>query len=95
MVKNEFCKGCIQQHDCKKMYEQLGKTEGPSVVWKVIAAFLLPILVFIAGLIFFDWLLAKKIESSWLRTLLDFFFSLIVTFIGILIIKLTCKFKRE
>ncbi|MHC5074437.1 MAG: SoxR reducing system RseC family protein [Planctomycetota bacterium] len=77
------------------MYEQLGKTEGPSVVWKVIAAFLLPILVFIAGLIFFDWLLAKKIESSWLRTLLDFFFSLIVTFIGILIIKLTCKFKRE
>jgi uncharacterized protein YqhQ len=95
MVKNEFCKGCFQRHDCKKIYEQLGKTKGPSVAWKVIAAFLLPILVFIAGLVFFDWLLAKKIESSWLKTLLGFLFSLIVTFIGIFIIKLTGKLKRD
>ena len=95
MVKNEFCKGCIQQHDCKKIYEQLGKAEGTSVAWKVTAAFLLPMLVFIAGLAFFDWLLAGKIGPSWLKTLLGFLFSLIVTFIGILIIKLTCKFKRE
>ncbi|MHC4265272.1 MAG: hypothetical protein ACYSUK_04980 [Planctomycetota bacterium] len=95
MVKNEFCKGCIQRHDCKKIYEQLGKAEGPSVAWKVTAAFLLPILVFITGLAFFDWLLAERIGSSWLKTLLGFLFSLIVTFIGILIIKLTGKFKKD
>ena len=92
---HEFCKGCIQRHDCKKIYEQLGKAEGPSVAWKVTAAFLLPILIFIASLAFFDWLLAEKFGPSWLKTLLGFLFSLIVTFIGILIIKLTCKFKRD
>lgn len=95
MVKNEFCKGCFQRHDCQKVYEKLGKTEGPSVVWKVIAAFLLPMLIFIASLAFFDYLLAEKIGPSWLKTLLVFLFSLVATFIGILIIKLLGKSKKE
>ncbi|MHC4757688.1 MAG: hypothetical protein ACYTE8_03435 [Planctomycetota bacterium] len=94
MVKNEFCKGCIQRNDCKQIYEQLGKSEGPSVAWKATAAFLLPMLVFIGSLVFFDWLLAERIGPSWLKTLVGFVFSLVVTFIGILIIKLTVKPKE-
>ena len=46
MEQPETCKDCSEAYGCAKAYEQLGKTEGPSVTLKAVVAFLLPIAVF-------------------------------------------------
>ena len=46
MEQPEICKGCGEAHTCARVYEQLGKAEGPSVTCKAIVAFLLPIAAF-------------------------------------------------
>ncbi len=50
MAQSESCEGCSHAHDCKKVYEQLGCVEGPSIAWTVVLAFLVPIVVFIGAL---------------------------------------------
>jgi hypothetical protein len=57
MTQPNSCEGCSQAHDCEKVYEQLGGSEGPPVTRKVLVAFLLPIVVFVAALGGFGWLL--------------------------------------
>ena len=49
-TQQELCQQCNQRQDCGQVYEQLGKIEGPSVVKKVVLAFLLPLVVFVASL---------------------------------------------
>ncbi|MGE5294432.1 MAG: SoxR reducing system RseC family protein [Solirubrobacterales bacterium] len=56
-VQPESCEGCSRAHDCKKVYEQLGCAESPSIAWTVVLAFLLPLVVFIAALAGFGRLL--------------------------------------
>ena len=84
MAQQKFCQDCSQRCDCHKIYQRLGETEGPPVVMKVIAAFLLPMVVFIAALVAFEEILAGAKE---LQTALSFLLALLVTFISILIIK--------
>ena len=87
MDQLKFCQQCNQRHKCQEVYRQLGKTEGPSVVFKVVVAFLLPILVFIASLATFEAILAGAINSKEVRTALSFLLALPVTFAVVLIIK--------
>ena len=54
MVQNEDCQNCHQKHDCREVYRLLGNSEGPSVVLKVIIAFLIPLVVFIVSLAVFE-----------------------------------------
>jgi len=54
MTSGKFCQDCIQKHDCKRIYEQLGDSQGPSVALKAILAFLLPLMVFIVSLAVFE-----------------------------------------
>jgi len=46
MEQPEICKGCSEAHTCARVYEQLGKAEGPSVALKAVLAFLVPIAAF-------------------------------------------------
>jgi hypothetical protein len=85
MNKQDFCESCNQKHTCQEAYRQLGKARGPSVVPKVVAAFLLPMVVFIASLVVFDHVLAKAINAKELQTALGFLLALSVTFVLILI----------
>jgi hypothetical protein len=87
MAEDEFCSKCAQKSDCKAVYEQLGQGKGPSVIAKVIKAFLLPIAVFIAGLALFDKLLADAIQGQKIRTAAVFLLSAAVSFIFVLIEK--------
>ena len=87
MVKEELCQGCFYKNDCQKVYEHLGKAEGPSVARGVTIAFLLPLVVFIAGLPVFEKVLAERIYVKELRTAISFLLALAVTFIFIWIIK--------
>jgi hypothetical protein len=51
MDKNtDNCAGCNQKERCGRIYEKLGKSEGPNVTRPVILAFLLPMVVFIGSL---------------------------------------------
>jgi hypothetical protein len=87
MAEQKFCHDCTQNRDCRKAYNQLGSTEGPSVAVKVIVAFLLPVVVFIGSLAAFGQVLAKAVNSKELQTVLSFLIAILVTFVCILIIK--------
>ncbi|MBN1507717.1 MAG: hypothetical protein JW955_12775 [Sedimentisphaerales bacterium] len=46
MEQPDACKGCSEARTCATVYEQVGKTGGPSVAFKALIAFLLPIATF-------------------------------------------------
>lgn len=91
MAEQEFCEDCKQKHDCRRIYEQLGEVEGPSVAVKVIVAFLLPLVVFIVSLAAFQEILSEAISSQRVQTVFSFLLALVVTFICILIIRVVNK----
>lgn len=87
MAQEDFCSQCPQSHDCRAVYEQLGKSRGPNVVPKVVVAFLLPIAVFIAALAVSDYMLARAIAGKNLRIMVGFALAGCVSFVCILIVK--------
>ena len=87
MAKQEFCEDCKQKHDCQEIYKQLGDVKGPSVVVKVIVAFLLPLVVFIVSLAAFQEIFVRAISSQRLQAAFSFLLALVVTFICILIVR--------
>ncbi|MHC4193956.1 MAG: hypothetical protein ACYS8I_09830 [Planctomycetota bacterium] len=72
MVEEEFCRQCSGKPDCQEVYERLGRAEGPSVVTKVVLAFLLPLVVFIVLLVACEKVLVAGIGSKGLRTAVSF-----------------------
>lgn len=89
----KFCRECSQKHHCQDIYQQIGKTEGPSVAFKAIIAFLLPIMVFIVSLVISERILIKVIDIKRLRIALDFLLALSVTLAIVLINKRFSKNK--
>ena len=87
MAEEKFCQGCHQKHRCQEVYEHLSKIEGTPVVFKAVAAFLLPIVVFIVCLAGFDKILAKVTTIKELQTVVGFLLALMVSGICILIVK--------
>ncbi len=92
MAEDEFCSNCAQKPDCKAVYQQLGQDRGPSVAVKVAKAFLLPIAVFIGGLVLFDKLLTDVMRDQRIRTAVVFLLSAGVSFIFVLIVKVIENF---
>jgi len=88
MDEQKFCKDCNERKDCQKVYQQLGGAEGPSVLAKVIIAFLLPLLVFIGCLAIFGQIFSKTINIKELQTPLSLLAALSVTLAIILIIRI-------
>ncbi len=87
MAQEKSCRGCDQENQCQETYRRLGDTRSPSVVFKVVVAFLLPLIVFIAALAAFEGILAAAINAKGLRTALSFLLALTVTAVCVLIIK--------
>ena len=88
MDEQGSCKNCSQSKDCQNIYQQLGSVKGPSVLVKVIVAFLLPLLVFIGCLAVFEQIFSRTIETQELQTPLSFLLALSATFGVILIMKM-------
>jgi hypothetical protein len=65
-VEAQACDRCSDAHDCKRIYQTLGQVEGPSVVVKVLIAFALPIVVFLAALAGFGHLLRERLAEPYL-----------------------------
>ena len=93
MTEPKFCQECNQKHHCQDVYQQIGEAKGPSVAFKAITAFLLPILIFIVGLVLFEKILVKITDSKQLRTALDFLLAMSVTFAFIFVRKQVLKHK--
>lgn len=91
MAEQDFCHTCNQKHDCKKVYEHLGNIEGPSIVVKVLLAFLLPLVVFIASLAIFERILDGAVNSAAARSAVSFLLALLAAFVCILITRRACK----
>ena len=91
MAELKSCQECNQKHKCQEIYQQLGKAQGPSVVFKAVVAFLLPILIFIASLASFEGILVRTTDIKDLRIVLDFLLALSVTLAMVLIIKVINK----
>lgn len=100
MNQQKFCQDCNQRHNCQEVYQQLGHSGGPSVVSKIAAAFLMPIVVFIAALVVFEGILAEArdpilqkmqsanlINTEELQTAFSFLLALSAAFVCILITK--------
>ena len=85
MESRRFCQDCVQKHDCKRIYEQLGDSTCESVTLKVILAFLLPLIVFIFSLAVFGRVLAGAIDTEGLQIILSFPLALLVTFLCVFI----------
>lgn len=88
MEQQRICKDCNQKHNCTEIYRQLGHTQGKSVTFKVITAFLLPLITFIATMAIYEELTAGFVKSNGLHTILSFLIALSASFICVLISKL-------
>ena len=95
MSEQEFCRYCQERHECREVYRQLGEAEGPSVFFKVVAAFLVPLVVFIGSLAVFEVILAKVVNAGALKTGISLVLALSVTFVCTLVIKVACGQRRK
>jgi hypothetical protein len=87
MGQQKICEDCYQKHNCQEIYEKLGKTKGRSVVFKVLIAFLLPMLVFIGFLAGFEGIWGEAIKLNKLQIILNFLLALVLTGVCVLIIR--------
>ena len=95
MAEQEFCQDCGQKHDCQKVYQQLGNIKDSSVVFRVIVAFLLPLVVFIVSLAVFQEIFAEAINTEELRTVLSFLIALLMSFVFVVSCSLLKRFLYE
>jgi hypothetical protein len=92
MADEKFCQGCHQKHRCQEVYEHLSHVRGTGVVFKVIFAFLLPIVVFIVSLAVFEEILAGVIQSKELQTVIGLTLALMVSSVSVFITRFINRF---
>ncbi len=98
MEQEKFCQDCHLKHECQDVYRRLGCSDCPPVFYKTIAAFLLPMVVFIVSLAVFEKFFAGGSFlhfSQKLQATLGFFIALLVTVVFMLILKLVNKLLRK
>ena len=67
MTQQDPCDKCGQKMSCQQVFGRLGNIQGKSIVRSILAAFVLPLVVFIAALAVAQRLLEKYIDSTGLR----------------------------
>ena len=90
MTEADWCEGCSQAHNCRKVYQDIGKTEGPSVALKAVIAFVLPVVLFVAALGAFGRLLQHVVASPY-QPLCASVLALVATVVLMLIVSLCAK----
>lgn len=73
MTEQDKCQGCMQRHDCREIYGKLGVSDGSSVALSVVAAFLVPLLLFIAFLVVFEKAAGYVTEHPGVQTVVGLF----------------------
>jgi hypothetical protein len=96
MTGMKLCDKCGYRHGygrcCIDIYQQLSRTKGPSIVGKVLLAFVLPVLVFIGCMILTDYLLSTFMTQEGAKTAIVFLASIATT---ITFVQLVRVFTRK
>jgi len=96
MIGLNICNKCGFRHGgghcCIDIYQQLGHTRGPSVVKKVLLAFVVPLLVFTGSLILTGGLLSAWLSEGSMKSFITFLIALAVTAACVQLIRI---FTRE
>ena len=87
MTQQKLCQQCNQRRDCGQVYEQVGRSEGPSIVKKVVLAFLVPLVVFVISLAVFEKMFSGVISAGQVQSALSFASALSLTFVCVLLAK--------
>lgn len=89
------CQGCRYKQTCEEVYRRLGQSKASPVSLKVIMAFLLPLIIFIASIAFFERIFSRALNAEWLVMLLSLFTAVSTTLVLTLIVKKICnKFNK-
>ena len=95
IIAMNICDKCGYRHGsgrcCINIYQQLGRTKGPSVVGVVFLAFVLPVLVFIGSLFLTGYLLTGLMTDSDKKTFIAFLVALVVTVVFVQLIRILTK----
>ena len=86
MTDQEICGKCSQRNGCKQAYQRMADYKGPSVLGKVLIAFVVPLLSFILTAAVFQELTAD-LASKTAKTILSFILAVGTTAIVIAIIQ--------
>ena len=95
MNQQEFCQNCIQKQNCGEVYRHLGSVKGPSVLFNVIIAFLLPLVAFIGSLAVFEAILAGVIETKPALTVVSVVSALLAASVCVVIGKVINRQLRQ
>jgi hypothetical protein len=92
MIGMKLCDKCGYRHGhghcCIGIYQQIGQTKGPSVVGKVLLAFVLPLLVFIGSLVLAEYLLSALMSEGGVKTFFAFLAALAATVVFVQLIRI-------
>jgi hypothetical protein len=95
MMGMKLCENCGYRHSrgrcCIDIYQQLGQSKGPSIVGKVLLAFVLPLLVFIASLVLAGYLLSIFINESRTSTFYAFLIAAALTIVFVQLIRILTR----
>ena len=83
MVVKEPCPNCTQSKTCRSVYRQITGRHGPSVASRSFAAFLLPLLVFIAALAISRNAIPYFPDNYTIQTLVCFLFAAVAASVTI------------
>lgn len=91
----KLCDKCGYRHGrgrcCIDIYQQLGQAKGPSVVGKVLLAFVLPLLVFIGSLILATHILSIFMAEGGLNSFFAFLVALVMTIVFVQLIRICTR----
>ncbi len=89
------CQACGFRHTCEEAYRRLGHSRTDPVTSKVALAFLLPLIVFIASIAFFERIFSRLLSAEWLILIISLFTAVSVTLLLTLIfVKIYDKFNK-
>ena len=98
MNKENFCTDCQLKHDCGNVCQRLDDSQCPHFILKIIAAFMLPMVIFIVSLAVFEKILSGGAFlhiSQKMLTLIGFLLALLTTVVCMLIVKLGNRLLRN
>jgi hypothetical protein len=75
------CQGCRYRHTCEEVYNKLGHSRAGPVTSKVVLAFMLPSIVFITSIAFFESIFSRAFNTEWLVVVLSLFTAVSVTLV--------------
>jgi hypothetical protein len=94
IMEQQQCQSCGMKDSCKEAYKQLGESNTPNVLTKVVLAFLLPLILFIFSIVAGEKLLAEKLKSKIAVDAIAFASAIAIVFLYIGTLKLL-KFRRR